>query len=152
MSSIEESHVCYWLVVAGCLIVGFSIGTNFGCNEAQRQEVDAIVADVNTVTVGARALLQSPAGQAIPTPVKEIAGLVVGLLGGGVATWTEWRRRTMAKTTKAIVRGIEQVDREHRAANPENPAKEIKDRIGANMLALGVRDRGNKIIDRLKIS
>ena len=123
-----------------------------GCNEAQRQDVDRLVEDVNNVAVGAHAVLQSPAGQGIPTPAKEIAGLAVGLALAGVTTWTEWRRRTMAKTTQAIVRGIEQVDREHREANPTNPAKEVKDRIAANMLALGVRDRGDKIINRLKVS
>lgn len=123
-----------------------------GCNEAQRQAVDEIVADVNTVAVGGQAVLQSPAGAAIPSPAKEIAGLVIGLAGAGAATWTEWRRRTMAKTTKAIVRGIEQVDREHRTTNPTNPASEIKDRIALNMRALGVVDKGDKIVNQLKIS
>ena len=130
----------------------FLLATLAGCNEAQRQTVDEIVADVNTVAVGGQAVLQSPAGAAIPSPAKEIAGLVIGLAGAGVATWTEWRRRTMAKTTKAIVRGIEQVDRDHQTTNPTNPASEIKDRIALNMRALGVVDKGDKIVNKLKIS
>ena len=135
-----------WITV---LILGGLIG---GCTEAQRQEVDQIVADVNDIAAGAQAVLQSPAGRMVPSPAKELAGLVIGLVGAGAATWTEWRRRTMAKTTKAIVRGIEQEDRANRENNPDNPATPIKERIHANMIALGVADRGNKIVDRLKIS
>ena len=130
----------------------FSLATLAGCNEVQLRRADAVVEDVNTVTVGARAVLESPAGAAIPTPAREIAALAVTLASGGVAAWTEWRRRTMAKTTKAIVRGIEQVDRDNRAANPTNPATAIKDRIALNMKALGVRDAGDRIVNKLKIS
>ena len=128
------------------------IGIGTGCTEIQRQQADQLVADVNDIAAGAQAVLQSPAGGMIPTPAKEIAGLVIGLAGAGAATWAEWRRKTMAKTSKAIVRGIEQVDRQHKQANPDNPAQAIKAQIAANMKALGIQDRGDRIVNKLKIS
>ena len=122
-----------------------------GCNERQWRQADKAVADVNNVAVGARAVLESPAGAAIPTPVKEIAGVVVTTLLGGAAAYQTWRKNQMTKTTRAIVRGVEMIDREHRVENP-NPARNVKDAIGLCMEAANIKTTGNKIVERLKIS
>lgn len=129
----------------------FTIATVSGCTEEQLQQTDQFVADVNNVAVGARAVLESPPGQAIPSPIREIAGLVVGLAGAGVATYETWRKKQMEKTTRAIVRGIEKIDKQHRIDNP-NPAADIKASIGAYMEASGIKTTGNKIVEKLKIA
>ena len=122
-----------------------------GCTESQRQRGDRMVEDVNNVTAGAQAVLQSPVGQMIPSPGREIAALAVALATSGVAAWQTWRKSQMAKTTKAIIKGVEQVERRNRVQNP-NPATEIKQAIGVQMRAQGIYDAGNKIVDRLKIT
>ena len=122
-----------------------------GCNEQQMRQADQIVADVNDIAAGVGAVIQSPAGGMIPPPFKELAALGIMLATGGAATYQTWRKKQMAKTTRAIVRGIETIDREHRQANP-NPARDIKNAIGVEMAAAGIKSAGNKIVENLKLS
>ncbi len=119
-----------------------------GCDDFWRQG-DAIVHDVNNIAGGARAVLDSPAGVLIPPDLKLYAFLGIGLINAMVIGWEEWRNRTMKKTTKAIVLGIEKTD------NPEKATSEVKANIADEMRNQGggkFYARANKIVDKLKIS
>jgi len=110
---------------------------------------DEIVQDANAVAVGARAVLESPAGQLIPPDIKLYGLLGIGLINAIVIGWEEWRNSTMKRTTRAIVKGIE------KTSNPDKTAAEIKSNIAEEMLKQGgdrFYARANKIVDRLKIS
>ncbi len=148
MCNEKDCHIRYWAAVIACLIVGFSIGTNFGCDEFL-QKGDEIVQDVNAVAGGARAVLDSPASQLIPPNLKLYGLLGIGLINAIVFGWEEWRNSTMKKTTRAIVKGIEKSD------NPDKKTQDVKDNIALAMVQQGGQkfyDRANKIVDRLKIS
>ena len=126
-------------ILAGCLA---------GCDEFW-QKGDEIVQDVNDIAGGARALLESPAGQMLPPNLKLYGALGVILANGLVITWQELRNRTMKKTTKAIVKGIENTE------NPDKATSEVKANIANEMLKQGgdrFYDKANKIVDKLKIS
>ena len=130
-------------------IVTLSVILLIACSEQQLHQVDELMQDVNNIAAGAQAVLQSPAGQALPPDWKLYGVLGVGLLNGLVITWEEWRNRVMKKTTKAIVKGIEQT------GNPEKATSEVKSNIKDAMLAQGGEKfyaRANKIVDRLKIA
>lgn len=110
---------------------------------------DEIVRDVNAVAGGARAVLESPAGQLIPPDLKLYGLLGIGLINGIVLGWEEWRNSTMKKTTKAIVKGIE------KTGNPDKATSEVKGNIAEEMRNQGgdrFYARANKIVDRLKIA
>ena len=120
-----------------------------GCDEFW-QKGDVIVQDVNAVAGGAQALLESPAGAMIPPEWKLYGFLGIGLVNGLVISWQEWRNRTMKKTTKAIVKGIEKT-----GGNPNEENAEVKSNIADEMLKQGgdkFYARANKIVDRLKIA
>ena len=110
---------------------------------------DAIIQDANDVAAGARDLLDSPAGQLIPPDLKIYGLLGIGLINAVVIGWEEWRNRTMKKTTRAIVKGIEQT------SSPDKATSEVKANIAIEMRKEGgdkFYARANKIVDRLKIS
>jgi len=117
-----------------------------GCDEFYRKG-DEIIQDANAIAGGAQAILDSPAGQMIPPPWKLYGLLGIGLANGLVIAWEEFRNRTMKKTTRAIVRGIEQSD------NPTT--SEVKSNIADEMMKQGgdkFYARANKIVDIFKIS
>lgn len=119
-----------------------------GCDEFLKKG-DTIIQDANAVAGGARAVLDSPAGQLVPPDLKLYGLLGIGLINGIVIGWEEWRNRTMKKTTTAIVKGIEN------ASNPDKSTSEIKSNIAEEMQKQGgdkFYARANKIVDRLKIS
>ncbi len=119
-----------------------------GCDEQSLIKTDKLVQDANAVAGGARALLESPAGQMMPPDWRLYGALGVALTGGLVSAWEEWRNRMLKKTTKAIVKGIEQTD------NPQKATSEVKSNIAEQMMQQGGQkfyDRANKIVDRLKI-
>lgn len=119
-----------------------------GCDEFW-QKGDEIATDVSTVAQGTQAVLESPAGRMIPPDLKLYGALGIALANGLVIGWQEFRNRTMKKTTKAIVKGIENT------ANPDKATSEVKDNIRHEMLQQGGQrfyDKANKIVDRLKIS
>jgi len=118
-----------------------------GCDEFFTKG-DEIIQDVNMVAVGARAVLDSPAGPLIPPDLRLYGLLGIGLINGIVIGWEEWRNNTMKKTTKAIVKGIEITD------NPGKATSEVKRNIAAEMRNQGgdrFYAKANKIVDRLKI-
>jgi len=130
------------------LILGVLALVTFSCDEEQLRQADRIVGDVNQVSTGARAVLESPAGKMVPDQARLLIELALGLVGAGAITYQKWRSGIMAKTTKAIVKGVEKVDR----AGQDNPVNPIKDSIGYEMRQAGIYDAGNKIVDRLKIA
>jgi len=119
-----------------------------GCDNGFMQ-ADKIVQDVNNIASGARAILESPAGLMIPPEWKLYGAIAVALANGLVITWEELRNRTMKKTTKAIIKGIENTE------NPEKATSEVKNNIANEMLKQGGEGfyaKANKIVDNLKIS
>jgi len=136
---------CIYIVSLSFLLFVFSAG----CEEMLTSG-DALVQDANAVAGGARALLDSPAGQLIPPDLKLYGLLGIGLINGVVIGWEEWRNRTMKKTTKAIVQGVER-----KSDRPDKIITEIKADIADEMRKQGgdrFYKRANKIVDRLKIS
>lgn len=110
---------------------------------------DEVIRDVNEVATGVRAVLESPAGQMIPPDWKLYGAVAVALANGIVIGWEELRNRTMKKTTKAIVKGIENT------GNPEKSTSEVKSNIAEEMIKQGGERfyaKANKIVDNLKIS
>ncbi len=119
-----------------------------GCEDFW-QKGDEIIQDANAIAGGARAVLDSPAGQLIPRDLKIYGLLGIGLINGIVIGWEEWRNERMKKTTKAIVQGIEQT------SNPEKATSEVKASIANEMRRQGgdkFYAKANKIVDKLKIS
>lgn len=119
-----------------------------GCDEFWAKG-DVIIRDVNDAAAGAGALLDSPAGRLIPPDLK-IYGLIgIGLINAAVIGWEEMRARQMKKTTRAIVKGIENT------GNPDKAMSEVKANIAEEMRRQGgdkFYAKANKIVDRLKIS
>lgn len=119
-----------------------------GCDEFW-QKGDEIVRDVNDIAGGARAVLDSPAGQMIPPGIKLYGVLGLAAVNALVIGWEELRNRTMKKTTKAIVDGIENT------SNPDKAVSEVKSNIANEMRRQGgdkFYAKANKIVDKLKIS
>lgn len=121
------------------------------CSELDLLRIDEGVQDVNTIAQGTQAVLESPAGLLIPPQLKLYGALGVIILSGLANSWQEWRNRTMKKTTKAIVKGIEAMENHNKNA----ATSVVKANIGKTMLEQGgdkFYARANKIVDRLKIS
>lgn len=109
---------------------------------------DSIAEDANTVATGARGVLDSPAGQLIPPDIRLYGLLGISLISGLANAWQEWRNRTMKKTTKAIVQGIEN------ATKSTNPLPDVKASIAKEMRRQGGDQfyvKANRIVDQLKI-
>jgi len=131
------------------LFVILSAAVIVGCNEEQLKQTDKVVQDVNSIASGTQAVLESPVGLMLPPEWKLYGTLGVMLANGLVITWQEWRNRTMKKTTKAIVRGIENT------GNPDKATSEVKSNIRAAMIDQGGEKfyaRANKIVDTLKMA
>jgi len=119
-----------------------------GCNEFY-QKGDEIVRDVNAVAGGAQAILESPAGPMLPPDWKIYGAIGIALVNGLVIGWEEFRNRTMKKTARAIVKGIENT------GNPDKATSEVKANIAEEMRKQGgdkFYAKANKIVDKLKIS
>jgi len=132
-----------WIYVVILSVVLFA-----GCNEFW-QKGDEIIRDVNDVAAGARAVLESPAGALIPPDLKVYGLIGIGLINAAVIGWEEMRNRMLKKTTKAIVKGIEQT------GNPDKETAEVKANIAEEMRKQGgdrFYAKANKIVDHLKIS
>jgi len=127
--------------------VMFAVG---GCDEEQLGQADKIVTDANDIAAGVQVFLSSPAGAAVPPDWR-----LYGALGAGVVSiiangWQQFRNGTMKKTTKAIVKGIEKVERQGNPKPAETAA--VKEAIAKEMITAGIFDRGNTLVDQLKIS
>lgn len=130
------------------LFIILSISLLTGCDEFW-QRGDEIIQDANAVAGGAQAVLESPAGQLIPLDLKLYGLLGIAIINGMVIGWEEIRNRTMKKTTKAIVKGIENT------SSPDKATSEVKSNIAEEMRRQGSDKfyaKANKIIDQLKIS
>ncbi|KKN24059.1 hypothetical protein LCGC14_0898830 [marine sediment metagenome] len=112
------------------------------------EALDRTVRDVNDWAAVGGDVLRSPPGRALPPDIRLYGSLAVSLLMGGAAAYEKWRLSQMSKTTKAIVRGIEQAE----SAGPDNPKLPVKTAIAAEMRKLGIFDIGNKLVDRFKTS
>ena len=135
--------VTFWMIYCVALIfLGLS------CTEEQLRWIDKTAGDVNTIAEGTQSGLDSPAGQLIPPDLRLYGALGVIILSGLANGWQDWRNRTMKKTTKAIVKGIEKSD------NPDETSI-VKKNIADEMTKQGgdkFYKRANKIVDRLKIA
>ena len=133
------------IMLLSILIIAISF---VGCEE-ELLKIDRVVSDVNTVAQGTQAVLESPAGLLIPPEWKLYGALGVVLANVLIIGWEEWRNRTMKKTTKAIVIGIE------KTTNPDKATSEVKANIAKAMMDQGgsrFYKKANKIVDTLKIS
>lgn len=134
-----------WYVTV--ILIVLSIGA--ACTEQQMQQADKVAQATKDVTVEGEQLLQSSAGQYIPQDIKLMIGMGGAIALGAANAWQAWRNQNMKKTTKAIVKGIENT------SNPDKPTSEIKANIAEAMIAEGGQkfyDRANKIVDKLKIA
>ena len=125
--------------------VMFAVG---GCNEEQIEQMDKFVGDANDIVTTGGVMLQSPAGAMLPPDIKLYGSVGLALASIILNSWQGVRSNLMKKTTKAIVKGIEVASNEVKT-NPSNP---IKDSIKTQMQLAGVYDRGNLLVDRLKLA
>jgi len=119
-----------------------------GCEDFY-QKGDELIQDANAVAGGVRAIMDSAAGPLIPPDLKVYGLLGIGLINAVVIGWEELRNRTMKKTTKAIVKGIENT------ANPDKATSEVKANIAEEMRRQGgdkFYAKANKIVDNLILS
>jgi len=119
-----------------------------GCEEKQLQPIDKLVTDANNIVTAGGAILQSPAGDLLPPLWQVIGALAIAIGSILVNGWQKVRANLMKKTTKAIVKGIEAAEQVEKP-NPTNP---VKAAIGDQMRAAGIYDKGNEIVDLLKVS
>lgn len=129
----------YWLVLAICFIPLTAL--DIGCTEQQREQVDRIVADVNTLSQTGQEILESPAGQSLPPDIR-LYGALAALLGTTASTaWQKWRRSQETKVVKSIVQGLE---------NSGQSGKECKPNIAKAMKDNNVTIPGRILVDKLK--
>jgi len=150
MSKLQGWSLWLYVTVSVWLALIFGIASVAGCNEQQMAQADRAVADVNDIAAGVKAFLESPAGAAIPLDWRLYGSL--GVLATSVIAngWQQFRNGTMKKTTKAIVKGIEHVERQSNPKPKETAV--VKQAIAAEMRTAGIFDRGNQLVDRLKMA
>lgn len=118
------------------------------CEEQQLERVDKIVTDANSVAAAGGAVLQSPAGALLPPDIRFIGAAALAIASIAFNSWQKVRANLMKKTTKAIVKGIEAAEQ----VDKPNPANPVKAAIGDQMRAAGIYDKGNELVDLLKVS
>ena len=119
-----------------------------GCDETQLRQVDQFVTDANSVVTAAGDVMQSPAGALLP-PVFQLYGAsAIALASIALNSWQKVRANLMKKTTKAIVKGVESAGK----VSKTNPANQVKDSIRTEMILAGVYDKGNQLVDQLKVA
>ena len=126
--------------------VTFAVG---GCDERQLEQIDPIVRDANDIVTAIGELLESPPARAFLPPDMQVYGAVaIALASIAVNGWQQIRGNLMKKTTKAIVKGIESAGKVTKT-NPTNP---IKESIRTEMILAGIYDKGNQLVDQLKVA
>jgi hypothetical protein len=118
-----------------------------GCEEQQIEDIDRFVKDANEVVSGVGAVLESPAGALLPPNLQLYGAIAVAIASVGVNTWQKIKGNLMKKTTKAIVKGIELADKPK-----TNPMSTVKKTIKAEMELAGILDKGNQLVDQLKVA
>lgn len=140
--------ILYGLCLSAILLV--CLGSD-GC-EKEFERIDKTAQATKEITVEGEKFIESPAGEYIPPEIKQAIG-VVGALALILANgWQAWRNQTMKKTTKAIVKGIEDAENLSNMSGNSKSPNSVKDCIEAEMKAAKIFDRGNKIVDKLKIA
>lgn len=132
-------------------ILAFFVMTMFfvaGCNESQLSQADRFVTDANDIVTAAGGLVNSPAGALLPPGFQVYGAAGIALISIALNSWQKVRANLMTKTTKAIIRGVEAAGKEIKT-NPSNP---IKNAIKAEMITAGIYDRGNLLVDQLKVA
>lgn len=104
-----------------------------GCNEDQLQRTDRLVSDINNVAAGGGAVLESPAGDLLPDPIKQFAILAVLLASGGVNLYQKWRTAGLANKYTSMKSGQAQFKIE----NPD-AEKQLYALIGSERAARGL--------------
>jgi hypothetical protein len=135
------------------LVAIFAVFTPGGCSEEQLQQADRTAADVNALGTLVRDVATSPAGGAIPQPVR----LIMELLGVGiVAAYGIWQKMRAAQaagrsadlstTLRAIADGVD--------GAPKQAGTQVKAQIKAVMDNRQVRDLADPIVNehRSKLS
>jgi hypothetical protein len=128
------------------LVMGLVTLFALGCEEQQLERADRIVADANSIISAGGAILQSPAGALLPPGFQLYGAAGIAIASIILNSWQKVRANLMTKTTKAIVKGIES------AETKQNPSNPIKVAIGNEMRAAGIYDKGNLIVDQLKVA
>jgi len=119
-----------------------------GCTEEQIKQVDRTVADANDIVAGVAALLETPPARAfIPPDIQLYGAAAIAMTSIVFNGWQKIKGNLMKKTTKAIVRGIEVADKPK-----SNPMSAVKKSIETQMKLSGVLDKGNKLVDQLKVA
>lgn len=119
---------------------------------AKSEVLDKIEGDINNTVLlrqGAQAakdVVEIVAdGPGTATQYGAIAAIIASL---GFNVYQKYTGGIMKKTTKAIVKGVEAAEKQQKS----NPANPIKTAIGKEMTAAGIFDRGNQLVDRLKVA
>jgi len=137
---------------AAMIVTMFAISGPFfvgGCTEEQIEQVDRVVTDANDIVAGVKALLESPPARAFLPPDIQLYGAVgIAVASMVVNGWQQVKGSLMKKTTKAIVRGIEVAEK----VEKPNPTNKIKESIKTEMELAGIFDRGNTLVDQLKVA
>ena len=126
------------------ILVVFSVS----CTEEQRQDIDKAAVKAQQIVEAGKAVLDTPAGQAIPGEIRSGLVLVGGLAAAAAGAWQTWRKQQVSKTTKAIVKAIEKTEK---AQNPTGQSP-LKAAIAQEMRSAGISDRGDRIVNKLKVS
>lgn len=139
----------FWLYVTLVMwaAIIFGIASIAGCDERQLERADRIVSDANDLVTTGQVIMDSPAGQFLPPDIRLYGTVGLALASLGVNGWQKVRSVLMTKTTKAIVKGIEAADKPK-----SNPMSAVKSSIKAEMEHAGVYDKGNQLVDRLKLA
>jgi len=129
-------------------VIVFTLFAVTGCNETQLRQADQVVADANNIVSAVGGVVYSPAGALLPPGFQLYAAAGIAIASIALNSWQKVRANLMTKTTKAIVNGIESAGKETKP-NPTNP---VKVAIRAEMITAGIYDKGNQLVDQLKVT
>jgi L-serine deaminase len=121
-----------------------------GCNPEslrdpnQYQNLDHALQDANSLLDGLNHLADTPAGAAIPAPVRGALELL-GIAGASaLGLWQQLRKSRVTKTAQAIVQAVEEL--------PATTQRQVKSLVKDQMIQQGTFSQSNKVVDELKAS
>ena len=129
-------------------VIVFTMFAVTGCEESQLRQADQVVADANSIVSAVGGVVYSPAGALLPPGFQLYGAAGIAIASVLLNGWQKVRANLMTKTTKAIVKGVEAATKDIKT-NPTNP---IKEAIRASMITAGIYDRGNLLVDQLKVA
>lgn len=127
------------LTLVFVLVLVFAAFTPGGCNEDQLHQADQTMADVNAMGTIARDIAQSPAGQAIPPPIRFIMELLGISAVAAYGIWQRSRRNGLSTTLRAIADGVDTA--------PTEASDQVKQRIKQVMDIRQIRSLADPIVD-----